>query len=113
MPHTHKDEAFRHLLGAGNSNVIEVQALARLKARIYSALIHEQQASGPLMSLSQTEVSGRGLCVFEKLVQIVPIRDEAKTPFFCRLCYARILGEKIEGAPINWANCPYANFQRR
>ncbi len=112
MPNGKSDEILRSLLPAEDSDV-EIKAPARLKARLYSALVREQQASGPLMGLSQTEVSGRGLCIFEKLVQISPIGEKAKEPFFCWRCHARVLAERFEGAPIYWANCPYADFQKR
>jgi hypothetical protein len=32
----------------------------------------------------------------------------AKNP--CRICHARILGERIEHAPIFWPGCPYSEF---
>lgn len=112
MPNEKSDELFRRMLPAEDPDM-EAKAPARLKSRIYTSLVHEQQASGPLMSLSQTEVSGRGLCVWEKLVEISPIGEKAKTPFFCRRCHARVLAERIEGAPIYWANCPYVSFQER
>src|SRR5205807_2591515 len=105
------DDEFKRVLQAGNSG-LEATAPSRLKARVYSALIREQQTSGPLQSPSNTQAAGHGLCIFEKLVQIAPIREEAKTPFFCWPCHARVLGEKIEGAPIFWAHCPYAGFQK-
>jgi hypothetical protein len=30
--------------------------------------------------------------------------------FFCWGRHVRILAERMEHAPIRWANCPYANF---
>ena len=88
------------------------RAPSSLKARLYTALVREQQATGPLASLDATVSAGRGVCVFEKLVQIAPIGDEAKTPFFCGVCHARILGEHIENPPIFWSNCPYVAFKK-
>ena len=87
------------------------RAPSSLKARLYTALVREQQATGPLASLDATVSAGRGVCVFEKLVQIAPIGDEAKTPFFCGVCHARILGEHLENPPIFWSNCPYVAFK--
>ena len=87
-------------------------APSSLKARLYTALVREQQATGPLASLDATVLAGRGVCVFEKLVQIAPIGNEAKTPFFCGVCHARILGEQFENAPIFWSNCPYVAFKK-
>ena len=86
---------------------------SRLKSRVYSALIWAQQETGPLQTLTESEAAGRGLCVFEKLVQIAPIGERAKTPFFCWTCHARILAEHMQSAPIYWSNCPYAAFQER
>ncbi len=88
------------------------RAPSRLKARIYSAVIREQQETGPLQSLSETQAAGRGLCIFEQLVQIAPVGEKAKSTFFCWACHARILGENLEKAPIFWAHCPYVAFQK-
>jgi hypothetical protein len=91
----------------------EERAPSRLKARAYSAIVRAQQKTGPLQSLTQSEVDGYRLCVFEKLVQIAPIGEQAKSPFFCSVCHARVLAERMENAPIYWPNCPYAVFQNR
>jgi hypothetical protein len=112
MANNRNDNEFRQILQAEDLNH-EARAASRLKARVYSALIREQQASGSLQNLSETEKAGHGLCIFEKLVQIAPIGETAKTPFFCWCCHARVLAETMEGAPIYWANCPYARFQKR
>jgi len=87
------------------------RAPSSLKARLYSALVREQQMSGPLASLSDTVAAGRGICVFEKLVQIAPIGEKARSPFFCRSCHARILAEKFDSPPIFWPHCPYVAFK--
>ena len=107
------DDKFRHMLSQVSETTTEARAPSRLKARVYSALIREQQMSGPLESLADTQAKGRNLCVFEKLVQIAPIGDSAKAPFFCWTCHARILAERLEGAPIYWSHCPYVRFQKR
>jgi hypothetical protein len=91
----------------------DFRAPARLKSRIYSALLERQQQGGPLLSLSQVKAEGRKLCVFEELVQIAPIGEAAKQPNLCRICHARILAEAIENAPVYWPGCPYAQFQKR
>ncbi len=88
-------------------------APSRVKARIYSALIRKQQETGPLQSLSETRAAGRGLCIFEELVQIAPVGERAKSPFLCWTCHARILAENLENAPIFWAHCPYVAFHKR
>jgi hypothetical protein len=113
MPHNPNDDPWRRIFGQAQDSRDEVKASSRLKARVYSALIREQQRSGPLESLSDTQAREHGLCAFEKLVQIAPIGETAKTPFFCWVCHARILAETIDGAPIYWNHCPYAKFQKR
>jgi hypothetical protein len=30
----------------------------------------------------------------------------------CRICHARILGERLEKAPIFWPGCPYSEFHK-
>jgi hypothetical protein len=83
------------------------RAPSSLKARLYSALIHEQQQTGPLASLDASVEAGHGICVFEKLVQIAPVGQRAKTPFFCQVCHARVLAEHSDNPLIFWAHCPY------
>jgi hypothetical protein len=87
-------------------------APSTLKARIYSALLRRQADSGPLMSLSDVHACGRELCVFEELVRIAPIGEDTKSFNLCSVCHARILGERIENAPIFWDGCPYVQFKR-
>jgi hypothetical protein len=87
------------------------RAPSSLKARLYSALVREQQQSGSLASLDATAAAGYGICVFEKLVQISPIGEKAKSPFFCQLCHARVLAEAFDNPPIYWAHCPYVRFK--
>lgn len=90
----------------------EEGAPSSLKARLYSALVRQQQASGPLASLDATVESGHDICVFEKLVQIAPLGERLKQPFFCGACHARILGEHFDHPPIFWSNCPYVAFKK-
>ena len=84
------------------------RAPSRLKSKIYTALIRRQWETGPLMSLSET--SG-GLCVFEKLVEISPVNQNVKSLNFCAVCHARLIAERVEGAPLYWKHCPYSDFQ--
>jgi hypothetical protein len=102
------DRQFAQLFAARSD---EERAPSSLKARIYSALIHKQQQTGPLASLDASLEAGHGICVFEKLVQIAPVGEQAKTPFFCQVCHARVLAEKFENPPIFWPHCPYAKFK--
>jgi hypothetical protein len=85
-------------------------APGRLKSKVYSALIHHMEASGPLLPVGTT-VATHGLCVFEKLVEIVPLATKLQTFNACRVCHARVLAEKFEHPPIYWKNCPYVDFK--
>jgi hypothetical protein len=88
-------------------------APARLKSRLYSALVSEQAASGPLLSLTATKAAGRPLCVFENLLQGMPVGERVTSMNPCRVCHARVLAEHIESPPIYWPHCPYVGFRRR
>ena len=110
MPTADGDWEFRHLLSEPTD--LGERAPSSLKARLYSAIVREQQTSGPLASLDATVAEGYGICVFEKLVQIAHVGEKAKTPFFCNVCHARILGEHLDRPPIFWSNCPYVAFKR-
>jgi len=85
---------------------------ASLQARLYTALVREQAASGPLAALGESKASGRGLCVFEELVHISPAGQKAQQAFYCSVCHARILAEHFDNPPIWWPNCPYAEFKK-
>jgi hypothetical protein len=89
----------------------EERAPSSLKARLYSALIHKQQQTGPLASLDASVEAGHGICVFEKLVQIAPVGEQAKMPFFCQVCHARVLAEHFNNPVIFWSQCPYVKFK--
>jgi len=88
------------------------QVPARLKARLYSALVQQQAQSGPLMSLSETSARGHRLCVFEQLVQIAPVGEGAKSLNICRVCHARVLAEHLDNPPIYWSGCPYVALKK-
>jgi hypothetical protein len=85
-------------------------APARLKARIYSALVQDMAHTGRLLSLRETKAAGAKLCVFEETVAALPVGEAAGSANICRVCHARILGERLNRAPIFWAACPYAEF---
>ena len=104
-----EDAFFERLAQAPRSDLF---ASSRLKSRIYSALMQAAAQAGPLRSLTATESAGQRLCVFEKFVQILPVGARLDSVNYCRFCHGRVLGELIEGAPISWKGCPYAEFQR-
>ena len=111
MPNPSKDDLlFERLFSRGET--AGEKAPPSLKARLYSALIRTQEATGSLASLDATVAAGHGICVFEKLVQIAPVGQRAKSPFFCRICHARILAETFDSPPIFWPNCPYVGFKK-
>ena len=84
-------------------------ASSRLKSRILSKLIALEQAEGPLRVLSANRADGDALCVFEQVVAAMPSKNlQSRNP--CAVCHARVLGERVEYAPIYWPGCPYAQF---
>ena len=109
------NEEFFALISAADdeSAAADVKAPTRLKSRLYSALIRRQEADGPLLDLSSTKASGRDLCVFENVAERAAVGLRATSFNLCRTCHARVMGERIEGAPIFWPHCPYAEFQGR
>jgi len=98
---------------AASFDAAPISAPAKLKSRIYSRIVLEQAARGPLLSLSKIKASGTALCVFEELVRIAPVGEAAKAKNCCRVCHARLLAERMEKAPIYWPHCPYVRFQNR
>ncbi|MBK9166080.1 MAG: hypothetical protein IPM24_01300 [Bryobacterales bacterium] len=110
MPAKDEDQFFEALAAETGEGE---RAPSRLKARLYTALIREQQKQGPLASVTETRQHGRDLCVFEDLVQIAPVGQKAKSLFFCQVCHARLLAESFENPPIWWPHCPYAEFKSR
>jgi hypothetical protein len=105
------DRFFEQLAEATGATSLD--APSRLKSRIYSALVLAAQHEAPLATLSECKAAGRGLCVFEELVTILPAGETLESRNPCRVCHARLLGEHVENAPIYWPNCPYVRFQNR
>lgn len=99
-------------LAAETKQPTPTRAPSRLKSRIYSALMQAEAAQGPLASLTACEQSGHTLCFWEQFIQITPLPSAVKALNHCHLCHARVLGEHVEGAPLPWAGCPYAEFQK-
>jgi hypothetical protein len=86
------------------------RAPARLKAKIYSAMVSRLAESGPLLDLVETKAAGRRLCVFEDALTRLPLGAGMRSANPCRICHARVLGERMEKAPIFWPGCPYSEF---
>jgi hypothetical protein len=95
------------------AGAVSIPAPSRLKSRIYSGLVQAAQQEAPLCTLSESKDSGRGLCVFEEIVRIAPVGEAPERVNWCRVCHARVLGERVENAPIYWPHCPYVRFQNR
>ena len=110
MTNPEEEREFSRLFSRPVEHLAE-RAPSSLKARLYSALVREQQSSGPLASLDETVSAGYGICIFEKLVQIAPVGESTKSRFFCQVCHARALAEAFDHAPIYWTNCPYVVFK--
>jgi hypothetical protein len=86
------------------------RAPARLKSKIYSALLARMAESGSLLDLRDTKTAGRRLCVFENGLTVLPLGTDIRSMNPCRICHARVLAERMEHAPIFWPGCPYAEF---
>ncbi len=105
------DEEFLERIAEGVELTELELAPARLKARVYSALMLQQAETGPLLSLTETRACGHRLCIFEELVRIAPVGEAAKSLNICRVCHARVLAEHMENAPIYWGGCPYVGLK--
>ena len=114
MPDRPRDEEFFEKLAraAGDTPRPKKRAPARLKSRVYSALMQRAAADGELRSFPDTKAEGRGLCVFEELMRVAPVGKKMKKVNICRVCHARVLAEALENPPIYWGNCPYAQFKK-
>lgn len=86
------------------------RAPARLTSRIYSAVVARMSETGSLLDLRSTKEAGRHLCVFETAVTLLPLGTDVQSMNPCRICHARVLGERMKHAPIFWPGCPYSEF---
>jgi hypothetical protein len=102
---------FERLAGAAG-DVRQERAPAMLKSRIYSKLVARMAESGPLLDLVQTQEAGGRLCVFERSMTVLPLGTGIQSRNPCRICHARVLGERVTHAPIFWPGCPYAEFHK-
>jgi hypothetical protein len=99
-------------LAALDANAQPDAAPARLRSKIYSALVNRLADTGPLLSLSACEDAGGQLCIFEKMLTALPVGEHIESKNPCRVCHARVLGERLDRAPIFWPGCPYADFHK-
>jgi hypothetical protein len=104
------DDLWFDHLAAATGDATHERAPARLRSKIYSALVARMAESGPLLDLSETQEAGGHLCVFENALTILPLGTDIRSMNPCRICHARVLGERMHRAPIFWPGCPYADF---
>jgi hypothetical protein len=104
------DDLWFERLADASGPVTEERAPARLKARIYSALVTRMADTGPLLDLPSTKEGGGHLCVFENALAVLPLGADLQSRNPCRICHARVLGERMDHAPIFWPGCPYSEF---
>lgn len=100
---------FERLAGA-TGDMTQDRAPARLKSKIYSAVVARMAETGGLLDLADTQKAGGRLCVFEHALTILPVGTDVRSMNPCRICHARVLGERMEHAPIFWPGCPYSDF---
>lgn len=105
-----ENDALQRILQAAESEAeAPTRVSSRLQSRIFSKLIQMEQEQGPLRMLSESRAAGEKLCVFEAAVAALPSSDlQSRNP--CAVCHARVLGERVEQAPIYWPGCAYAKF---
>jgi hypothetical protein len=106
------DRWFERLAGVSGPATGE-RAPATLKSRVYSAIVGKMADAGPLLDLKATKAAGGHLCVFEHALAVLPLGADVHSTNPCRICHARVLGERMEHAPIFWPGCPYSEFHNR
>jgi hypothetical protein len=104
------DDLWFERLADASGTVEEERTPASVKSRIYSALVAGMADSGPLLDLRITKEAGGRLCVFENALAVLPLGADFRSMNPCRICHARVLGERMEHAPIFWPGCPYSEF---
>lgn len=106
------DDRWFERLADASGPLTEERAPATLKSKVYSAVVARMAESGPLLDLIATKRHGGRLCVFERALTIVPAGAAVRSMNPCRICHARVLGERLTGAPIFWPGCPYSEFHK-
>jgi hypothetical protein len=104
------DDRWFERLAEATGDGTQERAPARLNSKIYSALLARMAESGSLLDLTETKRAGGRLCVFENFLTVLPVGAEIRSMNPCRICHARVLGERMEHAPIFWPGCPYSDF---
>jgi hypothetical protein len=104
------DELWFQRLADATGIAGEDRAPAHLKSRVYSSLVTGMAQSGPLLDLRGVQDAGGHLCVFEQAMAVLPVGAGVGSMNPCRICHARVLGERLDRAPIFWPGCPYSEF---
>jgi hypothetical protein len=104
------DDLWFARLANASRHATQEPAPARLKSRIYSAIVATMAETGPLLDLRETQQAGGHLCVFEQAIARLPVGTDIRSMNPCRICHARVLGERMKEAPIFWPGCPYSEF---
>jgi hypothetical protein len=104
------DDLWFERLADATGDLTPERAPASLKSRIYSALVARMAESGSLLDLVETRSSGARLCIFETALILLPRGTNVSSMNPCRICHARVLGERMAHAPIFWRGCPYSEF---
>src|SRR5215212_1025236 len=102
---------FERLAEATGGTTLE-RAPATLKSKVYSALLARMAETGALLDLRESTKAGGRLCIFENAITVLPLVRELGGMNPCRICHARVLGERVEHAPIFWPGCPYSEFHK-
>lgn len=104
------DDLWFERLAEASGPVVGERAAANVTSKIYSALVSRMADTRPLLDLRSTKEAGGHLCVFENALAVLPLGTDLHSRNPCRVCHARVLGERMEHAPIFWPGCPYAEF---
>jgi hypothetical protein len=104
------DDLWFQQLAEKTGNLIDEPAPANLKSKVYSSVVATMARSGALLDLRAVSEAGGHLCVFEHAIASLPIGAALRSMNPCRICHARVLGERLEHAPIFWPGCPYSEF---
>jgi hypothetical protein len=104
------DERWFEQLGRDAGPSESEKAPARLTSRVYSSVAMAMARSRPLLDLTESLTAGERLCIFERSLTVLPVGTAARCMNPCRVCHARVLGERLEHAPIFWPGCPYSEF---
>jgi hypothetical protein len=104
------DEVWFQQLADATGFASEDRAPAHLKSKVYSSLVTSMAQSGPLLDLRDVKGAGGHLCVFEHAIAMLPVGAGVGSMNPCRICHARVLGERLQHAPIFWPGCPYSEF---